>query len=106
VPIRGPNVSHPFPITLATDEELVVPPRSTAITKRTFRDADVLRGLAVELPHGDETVGEKKKQGCEDSLVLSGEFSALEDVIIVIPGSDKGFTTLHSRISQGHTHAK
>jgi len=92
VPVWGPGVSHPLPIDPVADEELVVPPRSTATTERTFWYADVLRGLAVVLPYSDETFGEKKEQGCEDGLILSGEFSSFEDVVIVIAGSHRGFT--------------
>ena len=92
--VGGPDVSHPLLIASAADEELVVPPRSTAIAERALRQADVLGGLAVVLPHGDETVGEKKEQGCEDGLILSSEFSPLKDVIVVIPA--KGVTTFGS----------
>jgi len=104
MPIWGPDVPHLLLIASATDEELVVPPRFTATSERTFRHADVLGGIAVELPHGDEPFGEKKEQGCEDSLILSGEFSLLEDVIIVIPGSDKkGYYVAFLRELEAHS---
>lgn len=106
MPVRGPNISHPFLITSATDEELVVPPCSTAIAERTFRHADILRGLAIELPDGDESFWEEEEQCCEDGLVLSDEFSPLEDVVIVIPGSEKEVAALHSGAKCKYTHAK
>jgi len=106
VSVRGPDVSHPLPITSVTDEELVVPPRSATITEGTFRHVDILLGLSIELPDGDESFWEEEEQGCEDGLILSGEFPPLEDVIIVISGSGKEVTTLHSRESRRHTHAK
>jgi len=86
VPIWSPDVSHPLSVDSAADEELVVPPRSTATAERTLRCANVLRGLAVVLPDSDETFGEKKEQGCEDGLILSREFPSFEDVVVVIPG--------------------
>lgn len=105
MPIRGPDVPHPLLIALATDEELVVPPRFAAFTKRTFRYAHILGRLAVVLPHGDETFWEEKEQGGEDGLILSGEFSPL-DVIIMIPSGGKEVTALRSGASCSHTHAK
>jgi hypothetical protein len=87
VPVRGPDVFHLLLIASAADEELVVPPCSTAIAKRTFRRVDILWGLAIELPDSDESFWEEEEKGCEDGLVLSGEFPPLENVIIVIPGS-------------------
>jgi len=100
----GPDIPHLLLIASGADEELVVPPRVTATTERTFRHADVLWGLAVELPHGDEAFGEKKEQGCEDSLILSGEFPPLEDVIIVIPGSGKkGYHAAPPRELEAHS---
>ena len=101
MPIWSPDVPHPLLIDSAADEELVVPPRSTAATERTFWYADVLRGLAVVLPYSDETFGEKKEQGCEDGLILSGEFPSLEDVVIVIPGGSQRVYYAHSRASRG-----
>jgi len=84
MPVWGPDVSHPLPITSVTDEELVVPPCSTAITEGIFRHAEILRGLRIELPDGDESFWEEEEQGCEDGLILSGKLPPLEDVIIVI----------------------
>jgi hypothetical protein len=93
VAVRSPDISHPLPIAWATDEELVIPPRSTATAKGTLRHSDVLRWPAVVLPHGDETFRKKKEQGCKDGLILSGEFPSFQEVVIVIAGSDKGINT-------------
>lgn len=106
MPARGPDVSHPLSITSTTDKELVVPPYSTAIVEGNFRHADILLGLAIELLDGDKLFLEEEEQGCEDGLILSGESSPLEDGIVMIPGSDKEVTTLHSRASRRHAHAK
>ena len=75
VPVWGPDISHLLLIASPTDEELVVPPFVTATAERTFRKAEVLWGLAVVLPHGDEAFGEEKEQSREDCLILSCEFS-------------------------------
>ena len=61
MPVRGPDVSHRFLVTSATDEELVVPPCFTAIAERTSRRADILRGFAIELPDGDESFWEEEE---------------------------------------------
>lgn len=102
MPIWSPDVSHPLLITSAADEELEVPPRYAAASERTFRRIDILRGLRVELPHGNKTFGEEKEQGRENGLVLSGKFSPLEDVIVVIPG-EKGHYAALSSESEGHS---
>ena len=91
MPVWRPYISHPLLIASAADEELVVPPCSTTTAERTLRRANVPWGLGVVLPRGDEALGEKKEQGCEDGLILSGEFSSFEDVVVVIPGGE--FTT-------------
>ena len=104
VPTWGPDVSHPLLIASAADEELIVPPPSTAATERTFRRANVLRGLAVVLPHGDETLWEEEEQSCEDGLILSGELPSFEDVVIVIPGVAKGL--LRALLSELGTHIR
>jgi len=90
VSVWTPDISHPLLLVLITDEELVVPPRSTATTEGAFRHANVLWGLVVVLPHCDEAFGEKKEQGCENGLILSGKFPSFEDVVIVI--REVGFT--------------
>lgn len=61
MPVRGPDVSHPLPITSVTDKELVVPPRSTAITEGTFWHVVILLGLRIELPDGDESFWEEEE---------------------------------------------
>ena len=107
MPIWSPDVSHPLLIDSAADEELIVPPRSTAAAERPFRYANALRGLTIVLPDSDETFGEKKKQGCEDGLILSGEFPSFEDVVIVIPGSHRGFTMrILEQIGGTHTRSR
>jgi hypothetical protein len=79
-----PDVSHLLLFASFTDKELVVPPCSTATTKRVLPTTEPW-DLVVVLPHSDETFWEKQEQGCKNGLFFSCEFSTFEDVVIVIP---------------------
>ena len=68
-----PNPPHVFSFGVAGEEELVVPPRPTALAQRAFGRVLEAVELPIELPNGDEPFRVYREETVVDDLVLSSE---------------------------------